>query len=107
MNAGCTANLKHSPTPASLAYMPAARLEPGTRGSCKRSVGSNSAPSIVTAGIQVTTAVPAVAVPGFVRVVKSSSMDSSRVKGMLAMCPTGTRIIGGGAWIVDSGARCG
>jgi hypothetical protein len=60
---------------------------------------------LATAGVQVVTSVPAAALPGFVRVVDYSATDSSPVKGMLAICPTGTRIIGGGAWIVNGGAR--
>ena len=51
--------------------------------------------------IQVGAATPAAAMPGVLTTTAFSAKDSTSVKGVSADCPTGTRLIGGGATVDD------
>jgi hypothetical protein len=58
---------------------------------------------LAVAGAQVVAA-PAQAVPGRVRVVATTANNNTTVKGVNAVCPAGTRVVGGGGWAFDNDA---
>lgn len=50
-------------------------------------------------------AAPAQAVPGRVRVVASTPNNNTPLKAVNAVCPAGTRVVGGGGWAFDNDAN--
>lgn len=66
--------------------------------------------AVVVAGsalVGVAVAAPASAVPGLVFVSGVSAFDSTSSKEALAVCPTGTRILGGGGYLSGGGRQVG
>jgi hypothetical protein len=63
---------------------------------------------IVVAGLlagHALTAAPAGAVSGLTRVTKSSASNSQAFKQVAAVCPAGTRVVGGGGTVVNGGGQ--
>jgi hypothetical protein len=59
---------------------------------------------LAVAGVQVVAA-PAQAVPGRVRVVATTANNNTVIKSVNAVCPAGTRVVGGGGWAFDNDAN--
>ncbi|MEU4156507.1 hypothetical protein [Actinoplanes sp. NPDC026670] len=59
---------------------------------------------LAAAGVQVV-ATPAEAIPGRVRVVATSANNNAAFKQVNPVCPSGTRVVGGGGWAFDNDAN--
>lgn len=59
---------------------------------------------LAVAGAQVVAA-PAQAIPGRVRVVATTPNNNTPTKSVNAVCPAGTRVVGGGGWAFDNDAN--